>query len=373
MGIKKLIYYFFGIVFTLAPMLLAASASEAEREPELEFYQRVDDFLQQSESQSGALVQETHQLLQPFSEDEEEFIEKIKELKAYLRLQYDFSQPQVLQRVLLLEQEINSHIEAWNRETRRRRGFIAWTAVVIGALLGIGGAIVVAIKSEDDNFSPKNHFKETSLNILVWAPITIGAGLSLGNVIAAKEVEARQVLLVQPSELIEAHSAEVVMYEIEACLKEFLAAEKESSRAQVREQLRDFHSQAPNLVEDRIRYMEEVLKHAPKTLELTPPREERQQWLHELQESFALQHPTRSFWGEISYFLGNHMYGFTLAGALLGMILFVSSQTVKGDWTWKMIALNLVIGLSVGSGMGQLIGELIKEKPEEILYHEQLF
>ena len=162
------------------------------------------------------------------------------------------------------------------------------------------------------------------------------------------------------------------MYEIESQLKAFLATEKEASRAQAQKKLHALHSKAPERVKDRIQYMKEVLEHAPQRL--NPSKREQQRQLKAVQESLSLQFPSPSFWDEIRYFLSGHLYGFSVAGALLGVAVFLLPLHLRGEWSWPSVALSFLIGLNVGLALGEMTGELIKkEAPHEILHYEVLF
>lgn len=356
------------LALVLMPTLLLASSKELSTD----FYQRVDRFLTSQESSSERLVQEAHQLvkhLTEVTENREDFIQKVKKLKSYLRWVCDFTQQNTFQKTLLLEEEINTHVAYWNEETKRKRSTIAWTALAIGALIGLIGSIFKAVQEERLDL---NKFQEIGVNILIWAPITIGGGLSLGNLIAAKEVEQRQVLLVHPSELVRAYSGDVTMYEIEAQLKVFLAAEDKASRSQAQKKIHALHSKDPERVSSRVHYMKEVIKYAPQ--ELISSKEEQQKQLQVLQENLSLRFPSHSYFDEIRYFISDHMYGFAVAGAVLGVAIFLLSLHFSGGWSWPYAALSFLIGLNVGFSLGQMGGELLKkETPREILHHEVLF
>ncbi|ADE14705.1 conserved hypothetical protein [Nitrosococcus halophilus Nc 4] len=361
--------YCFLLILALIPTLLLASPNK-DLPPD--FYRQIDCFLESHQNRSELLAQEAHQIVEKLTEiteNREDFVQKVKELKSYLRLSYDFSKSQTLQRTLLLEEEINAHVVSWNQEAKQKRSTITWIALAVGALAGLFVAIVRSAQKERFDM---NKIQKISINILIWAPITIGGGLSLGNLIAAKEVEQRQVLLVHPTELIRAHSGGVTMYEIESYLKAFLTAEKESSRSQTREELHKLYSKAPEQVEARIRYMKAVLEHAPQ--KLSPSKKEQQEQLAALQEGLSLPFPSTSSWGEVRYFLSDHLYEVAVAGAILGVIIFILSLHLSGGWSWPYAALSFLIGLNVGFALGQMAGELIKkETPHEILHYEVFF
>jgi len=355
-------------VFALIPTLLIASSKELPSD----FYQQVNYFLQSNPRASEALAQGAHEMVErltELTENRENFVQGVKELKSYLRLVCDFSQPQTLQRTLLLEEELNTHVASFNREAERKRSRITWVALAMGALVGLLGVIVRAVK--ENNLYP-SQLKAVGINMLVWAPITIGAGLSLGNLIAAKEVDQRQVLLVHPAELIKNPDLNVTVYEMESHLKTFLTAEEEFSRSHALKKLHALHSKAPERVEARIRYMEEVLAHAPQ--QLSPSKEKQQAQLEALQENFSLHFPSPSSWDKLRYFLSDYQYELAVVGALLGIAIFLLSLHLRRAWSWPSAALSLLIGLNVGFALGQMVGELIeKETPHELIQYEVLF
>lgn len=359
----------FLLVSILLPVLVSASSTGFSGD----FYRQIYHFLKSGQTRSEPLAQEAHQIVQhhliKVTENRESFIKKVKELKAYLRLVYDLSELKTLQRTLLLEKEINAHVESLNQETRRKRGAITWAALAIGAIAGVFGAIIGTLK--EDNLNARR-LKEIGINILIWAPLTIGGGLGLAHLITAKEIEERQALLIHPAELIRTHPGDVAMYEIESYLKAFLAAKNEALRSQTRKKLHAFYSKAPEQVEARIQYMKEVLEYAPQ--KLAPSKGEQQRQLQALQEKLSLHPLSSSSWDELRYFLSDYMYGFAVAGAFIGVVIFLLSLHLSGGWSWPSLILSFLIGLNVGLSVGQMTGDLIqKETAQEILHYEVLF
>lgn len=365
----------FLLALALFPTLLLAAPKD--KGLSADFYRQIDHFLKSSQSNSKPLVQEAHQIVQQLgniTDNQVIFLKRVKELKAYLRLVCDFSKLKALQRTLLLENEINTHVESLNQEIRHKRAVTTWIALAIGTIVGIVGVILGTAKESDpDAHRFKIRLKKIGTNILIWAPITIGGALSLAHLITAKEVEERQVLLIHPAELIEAHSGDLTLYEIESYLQTFLTSKKEPSRSQVQEKLHVLYSKAPKQLEARIRYMQEVLEYAPQKLD--PPKKEQQKRLQALQKNLSLQQSlSSSLWEELRYFLSNHMYGFAVVGALLGIVVFLLSLYFSGEWSWLAFALSVLIGLNVGLSVGYMAGDLIKkESAHEILHYEVLF
>jgi len=366
--LQNVICYRFLWVSALIPTLLIASSKDLPSD----FYHQVNSFLQSNPRTSEPLAQGAHQIVErltELTENRENFVQGVKELKSYLRLVGDFSQPQTLQRTLLLEEELNTHVASFNEEAKRKRSRITWIALAMGTLVGFFGVIVRVIQEESLHLS---QIKAISLNMLIWAPITIGGGLSLGNLIAAKEVDQRQVLLVHPAELIRDPSLDMTVYEIESHLKTFLATEKGFLRSQAQKKLHALHSKAPERVKARIRYMEEVLEHAPP--QLSPSKEKQQERLEALQENLSLSFPPLSSWDKLRYFLSDHLYEFAVVGALLGIAIFLLSLHLSRTWSWPSVALSILIGLNVGFTLGQMVGELVKkETPHELIQYEVLF
>ncbi|ADJ29383.1 hypothetical protein [Nitrosococcus watsonii] len=367
-------YFSLLVILIFIPTLLIASTKTFPPD----FYRQVNYLLTSKQNMSEPLVLKAHQIVQHIvktTEDREGFVQKVKELKAYLRIICDLSQLQALQRALLLEEEINSRIESWNKETKRRRGTISWTAIALGALLGL---LIVVFRAIREDRLELEQLRKMGIDILIWAPLTIGGGLSVGNVIAAKEVEHNPMLLVHPAELMRAHAGDVATYEIESQLKAFLAAKDKSSRSQViQKKIQALHSKAPERVSSRIRYMNKVIKYAPQEV-LEIPKEEQQERLEILQKSlsteFSSTSMTTTWWDELRYFLSDYTYKIAIVGAILGAIIFLLPLCFSNGWSWPYAALLLVIGLSVGLSLGQMGGELIKkETPQEILYHEAAF
>lgn len=362
------------VVLIFIPTLLIASTKSLSPD----FYRQVNHFLTSKQNMSKPLVLKAHQITQHIIEvtkNREDFIQKVKELKAYLRLVYDFSQLQTLQRSLLLEEEINSHIKSWNKETKRKRSAISWTAIALGALVGLFIVIFRAIREDRLEL---DQFRKMGVDVLVWAPLTIGGGLSVGNIIAAKEVEHDPMLLVHPAELMRAHSGDVATYEIESQLKAFLAAKNSSFHShEVQKKIQALHSKAPERVNSRIRYMKKVIEYAPQE-ELGISKKEQRERLEILQKNlsseFSSASMSTSWWDKLRYFLSDYTYRIAMVGAILGAIIFFLPLCFSSGWSWPYAALLLVIGLSVGLSLGQMGGELIKkETPQEILRHETAF
>ncbi|QBQ55709.1 hypothetical protein [Nitrosococcus wardiae] len=358
------------VVFVLfSPLLMASSKALPP-----DFYQQVDRFLVSPQITSETLVQEAHHIVKRLveaTENREDFIQKVKVLKSYLRLVCDFTQQQTFQRTLLLEEEINTHVTSWNEEVKHKRSTITWSAIGLGALVGL---LVAVTRATQENRLDLTRFQEIGINFLIWAPISVGGGLSLGSLVAEQEVEQRQVLLIHPTELVKKYSGDVPMYKIESHLKAFLGAKEGPFRSQAQKKLQALHSKAPEKVEGRIRYMQAVLAHAPG--ELIPSQKAQQDRLAVLEEVLSLQFPSQSpsSWDEIRSFLSHHLYGFAVTGAILGVIIFLLPLHLSGGWSWPYAALSFVIGLRVGFALGQMAGELIKiERPDEILHHEVFF
>lgn len=362
------------LVLVFLPVLLFAAPKDGA--PTTDLYQQVDHFFRSHQTTSESVAQTAHQIVQKLiseSKDIDSFIERIRELESYLHMIYDFSNLKALQRALLLEKGINAHLEAWNRETRHKRAVITWAAIIIGALIGIVGAIIGAAK-EDHIDMPlvKDRSKKTVVNILIWAPLATGAGLSIAQLITAKIVEEHQMLLVHPAEFIQVQSGDVTMYDIEDYLKTFLTLENEFARSQARKKLHALHSKLPEQVETRLHYMKEILEYAPP--KFSHFQKKQQGRLQTLLEDFSLQSFLLSPWDRLMDFLSDHLYGLAMAGAFLGAVIFLLSLYLSGGWTWPSLVLSLLIGLNVGLSLGEMVGNLIeKEVAQEIIDYESLF